>query len=153
MRRSASEIIRNLESRIARLEKSAYNPKTYRLASTRNLEVELDRRVMRVVEPIMASSLEDNYPEIHVSNIEVLEEAEMNVNISSFNFNPNDDECYVEIFALVHFTNEDGTQKLEEFKWSVDIEPDDLDFDRDGEPTTKSVLKAIEKEAKDLILD
>ena len=38
MRRSASEIIRNLESRIARLEKqSRIDPRTYRLASTRKV--------------------------------------------------------------------------------------------------------------------
>lgn len=101
---------------------------------------------MRVVEPRMASSLEDNYPEINVRDIEIIEEAELNMDLT-LNHSPWDDECYVEIFA-----NEDGTLKLEEFKWIVDIEPTELDFYRGGEPTTKSVLKAIEKEAKDLIL-
>ena len=146
MRKSASEIIRNLENRVASLEKSAY------LSFRLHREFYLDRKTAKFLEKKVEEFLEDYQSEDSILWLSIDPSFKSEIKLT---YNPHPEvikekeEAEVVFFVKVIFADHRGKRTKKTQTYVLKVDPTDLEYDgRVGEDgreiaTERSVLKAI----------
>jgi|13_taG_2_1085334.scaffolds.fasta_scaffold00002_222 hypothetical protein len=135
MRRSASQIIRNLENRIARLEKEANR-------KSASVTLRLDSKTLHLVEDAIAKKFEyeEQFNNIEVSDVN----CESTVEITS-----NRGTSLIEVDCELHYTDEDGDEDRDDQSWTIEI---DSDIANEVGPLTNPnfIFKLIREAVKDI---
>lgn len=112
MRRTASEIINNLEMRVARLEKQSSSNR-----KTASATLKLDSKTLITVENAIAEKFqyEEEYNGIEVGGVNCFNMVELTSNRG---------QSLIVVDCELHYTDDEGEEHSEDQSWSIELEED-----------------------------